>query len=285
MSGAIKELSHKINVLKKTERIIHVTEISTLSKIGKLLKQAEIAVSYQQTVLKTLQQVRAGFSMLEDEQRSQPVVVFVTSNRGFCGAYNQNVFKQFDAYIANNPQTKVIVIGKYGYRYALKQNCEVIKFIDEPIEEVTLEKVAELTSEILYNLSIGIFDSIHCIFTQYIDALNNEVKSMKLYPYSSEELSATEYDVDNGVLDFEEDEELIEKLLIENYLCGLLYSILLYSVASEYSARRIAMKAAKDSVEEKLQESIQMKKKSTLHQKTNELFDIITSAGALEEES
>lgn len=283
MSGLAQELGKKAETLARTQKIIRVTELSTLSKIGRLLKQAERAVSYQERILQTLQQVQQRLGVQEDAESAMPLIIVVTSNRGFCGAYNSNVFAEFDQMFQQfSVRPQVIVIGKQGYKYMQKQECDILEFIDKPIEDISLEDTAEMTSRLLAGLADNKFDALHFVYTQYIDAVHSTARSIEIYPSLPESKTNVELE---GILDFEEDEDEMEAILLENYLCGLIYSMLLYSVASEYSARRIAMKTAKDSIEDELDSTLRLKKKSAMQQSTSELFDIIMSAKVLETEA
>lgn len=105
----------------------------------------------------------------------------------------------------------------------------------------------------------------------------NQKLCEKIYPEIPEDSNTEEIEVDY-VLDFETDDEQVEQLLLENYLCGLLYSMFRYSVASEYCMRRIAMKQAKDNIQKQLEEAIFNARKQALQQKTGELLDIISGA-------
>lgn len=105
----------------------------------------------------------------------------------------------------------------------------------------------------------------------------------KIYP-DIPEASGTEVVEVDYVLDYEHDDEQVEQLLLENYLCGLLYSMFRYSVASEYCMRRIAMKQAKDNIQKQLEEAIFDARKQTLQQKTSELLDVISGAQTIRKE-
>lgn len=104
------------------------------------------------------------------------------------------------------------------------------------------------------------------IFTKYLNAVQSEAMCEKIYPEIPEDSDTELIEVDY-VLDFETDDEQVEQLLLENYLCGLLYSMFRYSVASEYCMRRIAMKQAKDNIQKQLEEAIFDARKQALQQK------------------
>lgn len=288
-AGLIQELTKKINALNTTKKIVRVTELSTLSKLGGYRQRAESAVAYYTTILKSLQQLSNTISFGAGEAKEENIAILVvTSNRGLCGAYNLEVFKQIDKLLTKLPaeaNKEFIVIGNQGHRYLEKKSQTIIQTINEPLESINLEQATILTTELIRNIRSGRFDSIYVVFTQYLNAVQSQAQFTKIYPDLPEAEPTMDNDELSGVLDFEEQDDELEFQLLENYLCGLIYSMLLYSVASEYCARRIAMKAANENTSERLDESIALRKKNRLQQATSELIDIITGAQIIKEES
>lgn len=288
MSSGNDKLSKKINALKSTRKIVHVTELSTLGKLSGLRKKAEESKLYYETVLRSLRQVRETIGIepkLKESKEKKIRVLLISSDRGLCGAYNIDVFNQVDKLIEQLPkdaEIDFIVIGEQGKRYLEKLNKKLIAQINISLESVDLEKSAEITSSFIKEIELNNIDSLYVVFTKYLNAVESKATVQKIYP----ELPELEYEKkeENYILDYEGLDEEVEELLLENYLCGLLYSMFLYSVASEYCMRRIAMKEAKDNIEEQLDEAKWMKKKSNNQKQTSELLDIISSASAIRKE-
>ncbi|EAG9432531.1 F0F1 ATP synthase subunit gamma [Listeria monocytogenes] len=287
--SSIDQARKKIKALNSTYKIVHVTELATLGKLSVLREKAEAAVSYYETILKSLRWVRktmyAGHNIQVPEEKNITALA-ITSERGLCGAYNSEVFVEIDKLIESlGDQVNVnwIVVGEQGHRYLTNLGQNISTYLQFSLENIDLETTTEVTADFIDQINNQEMDALYVIFTKYFNAVQSEAMCEKIYPDIPEESDAESIEVDY-VLDFETDDEQVEQLLLENYLCGLLYSMFRYSVASEYCMRRIAMKQAKDNIHKQHEEAVFDARKKALQQKTGELLDIISGAQTIRKE-
>ncbi|EIT7335646.1 F0F1 ATP synthase subunit gamma [Listeria monocytogenes] len=287
--SSIDQARKKIKALNSTYKIVHVTELATLGKLSGLREKAEAAVSYYETILKSLRWVRktmyAGNNIQVSEEKNITALA-ITSERGLCGAYNSEVFVEIDKLIESlGDQVNInwIVVGEQGHRYLTNLGQNISTYLQFSLENIDLETTTEVTADFIDQINNQEMDALYVIFTKYFNAVQSEAMCEKIYPDIPEESDAESIEVDY-VLDFETDDEQVEQLLLENYLCGLLYSMFRYSVASEYCMRRIAMKQAKDNIHKQHEEAVFDARKKALQQKTSELLDIISGAQTIRKE-
>lgn len=280
-------LKKTIKALNATHKIVHVTELATLGKLANLRRKAEDAVSYYETILESLRWIRKTMSWQGSKHTDNKriTVLVVTSDRGLCGAYNSDVFAQIDAFLVRYAAEKEIdwvVIGEQGYRYLINLGQKVSRSLHISLESIDIKATMKITADFIHQIENRETDQLYVIFTKYYNAVQSTAMIEKVYPdIQSEHIKEEKVDY---VLDYEEDDEVVERRLLENYLCGLLYSMFLYSVASEYCMRRIAMKEAKDNIHKQLDEAIWKAKKQDLQNKTSELLDIISGAQTIRKE-
>ncbi|EAE8345877.1 F0F1 ATP synthase subunit gamma [Listeria monocytogenes] len=286
--SSIDQARKTIKALNSTYKIVHVTELATLGKLSTLREKAEAAVSYYETILKSLRWVRKtmhpGNNSVKEEKKITAIAI--TSERGLCGAYNSEVFAEIDQLIATlGDQVTInwVVVGEQGHRYLTRLGQNITAYLQFSLENIDLETTTVVTADFVDQINSEEIDALYVIFTKYFNAVHSEAMCEKIYPEIPEESDTLPIEVDY-VLDFETEEEQVEQLLLENYLCGLLYSMFRYSVASEYCMRRIAMKQAKDNIQKQLEEAIFNARKRTLQQKTGELLDIISGAQTIRKE-
>ncbi|EAC5439822.1 F0F1 ATP synthase subunit gamma [Listeria monocytogenes] len=287
--SSIDQARKKIKALNSTYKIVHVTELATLGKLSGLREKAEAAVSYYETILKSLRWVRktmyTGNNIQVSEEKNITALA-ITSERGLCGAYNSEVFVEIDKLIESlGDQVNInwIVVGEQGHRYLTNLGQNISTYLQFSLENIDLETTTEVTADFIDQINNQEMDALYVIFTKYFNAVQSEAMCEKIYPDIPEESDAESIEVDY-VLDFETDDEQVEQLLLENYLCGLLYSMFRYSVASEYCMRRIAMKQAKDNIHKQHEEAVFDARKKALQQKTGELLDIISGAQTIRKE-
>ncbi|EFS01259.1 F0F1 ATP synthase subunit gamma [Listeria seeligeri] len=277
-----------IKALNSTHKIVHVTELATLGKLPQLREKSEAAVSYYETILKSLRWVRETMHNGKNQTATEKNVtaIAVTSERGLCGAYNSDVFSKINQLIESlGDQVTInwVVIGEQGHRYLTKLGQNITAYLQVSLENIDLETTTAITADFIDQINSQQMDALYVVFTKYFNAVHSEAMYEKIYPDIPEEEGLKPIEVDY-VLDYEEDDEQVEQLLLENYLCGLLYSMFRYSVASEYCMRRIAMKQAKDNIQKQLDEAIFDARKKSLQQKTSELLDIISGAQTIRKE-
>ncbi|WP_439443756.1 F0F1 ATP synthase subunit gamma [Listeria aquatica] len=286
MSGS-SELKKKLKVLNSTYKIVRVTELATLGKLSDLREKAEAAVSYYETILKSLNWMKKTMYRVPGVAKEKRVTaIVITSERGLCGAYNNEVFSQIDQLVLDLGDEVIIdwvVVGEQGNRYLQNLDQQVKSNLQLKLEEITVETTIAITEDLIKQIVNQETDAVYVIFTKYLNAVNSEAMYEKIYPSLStsttkQENISKELDY---ILDYEEEDEEVEKLLLENYLCGLLYSMFCYSVASEYCMRRIAMKQAKDNISDQINDVVFKTKKKELNQKTSELLDIISGAQSI----
>ncbi|MBC2186166.1 F0F1 ATP synthase subunit gamma [Listeria sp. FSL L7-0253] len=287
--SSIDQARKKIKALNSTYKIVHVTELATLGKLSGLREKAEAAVSYYETILKSLRWVRKTMYTSKNIQAIEEknvTALAITSERGLCGAYNSEVFAEIDKLIetlGDQVNLNWIVVGEQGHRYLTNLGQKITTYLQFSLENIDLETTTEVTADFIDQINKQEMDALYVIFTKYLNAVQSEAMCEKIYPDIPEESDAESIEVDY-VLDFETDDEQVEQLLLENYLCGLLYSMFRYSVASEYCMRRIAMKQAKDNIHKQHEEAVFDARKKALQQKTGELLDIISGAQTIRKE-
>ncbi|MFV0499428.1 MAG: F0F1 ATP synthase subunit gamma [Bacilli bacterium] len=284
--GKIKDLEKEVKALKKTKKVIHINEISTMSRINQILRRADKSIGYQKTVLSTLKQLsnRIDTPMNMIDYSKPKLLIVITSNRGFCGSYNFSVIEKVNEVICdNNDGYQLYVIGKQGYKQLKNNGYDIAWYSDKSLESITIEDTTELTSRMLQKVVGGEISSVDIVYTNYDDALNSTVTNKCLFPLEMLDDEDEDEKILTGILDFEEAEEDIIFLLSQNYLCGMLYNLLLSSLASEYCARRMAMFLARKSIENKLKTVTKVERKERTQSSTKELFGIISSAEVIGE--
>lgn len=280
---SIQQLDETIHSLKVTSVIVRTTELATLAALPGLRRKAEAAVGYYTTVLRSLKQVKDT-----DELRYRmaiegtgTAIVLITSDRGMCGPYNQAVFAALDRHLDEmEPERRdhlsYISIGAKGREHLMSMGLTPSWGVHEHLESIRLEDAAGIAARLVAGLRAGKYSRIDVVFTMYLDASKSEARSITLFPDFPESLVDDEPSFSEGaVLDFEEDPAIVVGRLMDSYLCGMIYSLLRYSVASEYLARRIAMHTAKEGIDEKLEYVTKQRKKWLTERRTAELLDII----------
>jgi F-type H+-transporting ATPase subunit gamma len=221
------------------------------------------------------------FSNSESNTTETNLILLITPDRGLCGALVSNILREANKYINGtvSANTEILVIGKKGNSFILKSEndvSELFKISDMP----TFEEVSQITKPIIEKYKKGDFSQLNVIYSEFISTAVQKPITSKLFPIeiiNSDEASAS--------VDFlyEPDMETVSKALIPRYIEMNIFNAILNAVASEHSARLVAMQNATDNATELKEDLTLDLNKARQQTVTSEILDIIGGALALEE--
>ena len=206
-------------------------------------------------------------------------IVGVSSNRGLCGGFNNNIVKKVNGLLANeyaNCDVKIISIGK-KVNDAFGKGGNVIANKSEVFDDLTFDNVAEIAQMIMDKFVEGDFDKVELVYNSFKNAATQIVMSEQFLPIVPVESDA------NVNLDyiFEPSKQEIVETLIPKSLKTQLFKALRDSFASEHGARMTAMHKATDNATE-LRDQLKLTyNKARQAAITNEILEIVGGAEAL----
>jgi len=207
------------------------------------------------------------------------LIVVVTADRGLCGAYNSNVMKALERWLAERDENQVefFVFGRKGYQYLQKRGLKVGRLIaDPPLEKVDYRAAKLMARAILPKEDEKPrFDEVWLLYTAFESVARFVPTWTRIAPIELAGSGAV-----GDVILQPSLEELVERL-IPRYIEARLYNALLEAVASEYAMRRISMKNATDAATEMqgiLKKQYNRKRQESI---TKELLDIVGGSEAV----
>ena len=288
----LKEIRNRIVSVNSTMQITSAMKMVSAAK----LKRAQDAITQMRPYAEKLQEILSNVSStLENsegvysQQRELKNVLFVaiTSNRGLCGGFNNNVIKKINAVSSQeryaNADISVLPIGKKA-KDAFKKSNKLYKGENLPDnletlwDDLNFNSVAETAEKIMAVFASGEFDQVVVFYNKFKNAAMQELMAEPFLPLLPLETKETTSSVDYI---FEPNKEVIIEDLIPKALKIQLYKALLDSQASEHGARMTAMHKATDNAKD-------LKSELTLHYNkvrqaaiTNEILEIVGGAEAL----
>ena len=258
------------------------------------LRRAQDAVTQMRPYSEKLQEILSNLSASLDSSEGQyseerPVehmlIVAITSNRGLCGAFNNNVIRQARILVEENADKKVTILplGKKA-KDAFKSD-NILAGEDYPqdlhtlYDNLSFAPVAEVAEAIMEKFAAKKVDKVVVIYNAFINAASQDLTTEQFLPVlppkgSEDSTSSTDYI-------FEPSREEIVQELIPKTLKTQLFKAMLDSYASEHGARMTAMHKATDNAGEMVGEL--KLKYNQLRQAaiTNEILEIVGGAEAL----
>ena len=279
----LRELRSRIKSIESTSRVTKALQMIAAAKMKKAQDKVLDGRSYSEKLNAIIGNVYQSnpeiFSLNSEDGSNKNLVLLVTPDRGLCGALVSNVLKEASKFIDSiDANYEIRVIGKKGTSFISKivDKYESFKVSDMP----TFEEVSPITSSISNDINIDGFTKVFIIYTEFISTAVQRPKIKQLLPVEID-LNSNEK-VNNEFL-YEPDIDKVSQALIPRYIETSIFNSILDSVASEHSARLVAMQNATENANELKQDLTLDLNKARQQQVTSEILDIVGGALALEE--
>lgn len=197
---------------------------------------------------------------LESRKGNKVLMVIIASNKGLCGGYNMNVSKQVTRFIASHADTTVdaIVVGRQSEKIARRNNINVIASFNELSDYYTASEIRSVLNTIIETYDNNDdYRQVVIAYTQFVSSLSFEAKITPFIPLQvdvAQKLARIESSTNNkrkfALYSFEPDEQSVLDAAVPAVLMTVIYQLLLESLASEHSARVVAMRNASDNAGE-----------------------------------
>ena len=286
----LKEIRNRIASVGSTMQITSAMKMVSAAK----LKKAQDAITQMRPYALKLQDILANLSSSldlsenvysENRDVKNVLVVGVTSNRGLCGGFNNNVIKRVNLLVNEKykgKNTKVLCLGKkIKDVYKKTDNYYIndeIADVEDIFTKLTFANSATITNSIMKSFVANEFDKVVVVYNSFINAASQDVKTEQFLPIIPSVLKGSDT---IGDYIFEPSKEEIVLDLIPKSLKVQFFKGLLDSNASEHGARMTAMHKATDNAKE-------MKKSLTIGYNkarqaaiTSEILEIVGGAEAL----
>jgi F-type H+-transporting ATPase subunit gamma len=215
--------------------------------------------------------------------------VFLTSDRGLCGSFNTNMIRHalnlIHQYQQAGEEVAIVPVGKRGYDFMVHVQAAVLgEFIDFPDKPTIHEHVAPVVSLLTSGYMKGEFKSVHLAYSQFVSTMTQRPVTVPLLPVAENLPSGSRSDDQLGALDyiFEPSISTILGSILPRYVEVQVFQALLESIASEQSARMVAMRNATDNAKDIIDGLTLTYNKARQAAITRELIDIATSGAAIE---
>lgn len=286
----LKEIRNRITSVGSTMQITSAMKMVSAAK----LKRAQDAITQMRPYAEKLQEILGNLSATLDisdnayaENRTvnNVLIIAVTSNRGLCGGFNNNVIKRVNhlvnvEFAAENP--RVLCLGK-----KIKDTYKKSKFYyinDEiaPVEDIfsalSFDNAAIIANDLMKRFVNKEFDKVVVVYNKFVNAATQDVITEQILPIVKNE---QENNTATADYIFEPSKQEIVEDLIPKSLKIQLFKALLDSNAAEHGARMTAMHKATDNAKE-LQKSLKLSyNKARQAAITNEILEIVGGAEAL----
>jgi len=288
--AAGKEIRTKIKSVENTKKITKAMEMVAASKMRKAQERMRAARPYSdkiRNIAANLSQAnpeyKHPFTLRYDNARQVGFIV-VTTDKGLCGGLNTNVLRALTAKLreteAQGLAAECVAIGNKGLGFLNRIGAKVVAQATGLGDKPQLEKLIGPVKTLLDAYAQGRLAAVYLCYTRFVNTMTQNPLVAQLLPLSSEQLKA---DAGAPKWDYiyEPDARAVIDELLVRYTEALIYQAVADNMASEQSARMVAMKAATDNAGNLINELKLVYNKTRQAGITKELSEIVGGAAAV----
>ena len=290
---SMKEIRGKIKSVQNTRKITKAMEMVAASKMRKAQERMRMARPYADKVRNIAAHMSAANSEYQHpfltarDQVKNVGMILVTTDKGLCGGLNTNILRaattQMKEWTDAGVGVQMTAIGNKGLGFLNRIGAKVVSesvhigdvpHMDELIGAVKVQVDAYLAGEI---------DAVYLAYSQFVNTMKQEPVIAQLIPLSKATLAQSEEEKKAYSWDYiyEPSADTVVDELLVRYVEALVYQAVAENIASEQSARMVAMKAASDNAKNVIGELQLVYNKSRQAAITKELSEIVGGAAAV----
>ena len=290
--AAGKEIRGKIKSVENTKKITKAMEMVAASKMRKAQDRMRAARPYSEKVrnitanLATAnpEYTHAFMAQAKDVEAKAVGFIVVTTDKGLCGGMNTNVLRQVTQKSRElesaGKRIEAVAIGNKGLGFLNRIGVKVVSSVTQIGDTPHLEKLIGPIKVMLDAYQDGHLDAVYLCYTKFINTMRQEPVIEQLLPLPAGHLQA-----DSGAHSwdyiYEPDAQVVIDELLVRYVEALIYQAVAENLASEQSARMVAMKAATDNAGNVIGELKLVYNKTRQAAITKELSEIVSGAAAI----
>ena len=287
--AAGKEIRGKIKSVENTRKITKAMEMVAASKMRKAQERMRAARPYSDKIRNIavhLSQANPEYThpfMAPNDARTTGFIV-VTTDKGLCGGLNTNVLRILTAKLkelqAAGEDAQAVAIGNKGLGFLNRIGVKVVAHATQLGDKPHLDKLIGPVKVLLDAYSEGKIKAVYLCYTRFVNTMKQESVVEQLLPLTADRMQA---DKDQHSWDYlyEPDAQTVIDELLVRYVEALVFQAVAENMASEHSARMVAMKSATDNAGSVIGELKLVYNKTRQAAITKELSEIVAGAAAV----
>jgi F-type H+-transporting ATPase subunit gamma len=288
--AAGKEIRGKIKSVENTKKITKAMEMVAASKMRRAQERMRAARPYSdkiRNITSHLAQASSEYShpfLVKQDLAKTVGIIVVTTDKGLCGGLNTNALRLMTGKLkeleGQGIKVEAVAFGNKGFGFLNRIGAKVVSHATQLGDAPHLEKLIGPVKVLLDAYQEGKLDAVYLVYTKFINTMKQEPTIEQLLPLSSDRLQA---DAGTHAWDYiyePEPQVVIDELLVR-YVEALIYQAVAENLASEQSARMVAMKSASDNAGNVIGELKLIYNKTRQAAITKELSEIVAGAAAV----
>ena len=287
--AAGKEIRNKIKSVENTKKITKAMEMVAASKMRKAQERMRSSRPYSDKIREVvghLSQANPDYThpfLVTNENANKCGIIVVSTDKGLCGGLNTNVFRKVLNKIreieSKGKEVEALAIGNKAVSFLSRIDVNIVSSLTQIGDSPNIQELNGAIKLIVDSYKNGNLKEIYLFYNNFVNTMTQEPKEEKYLPLSSKDLEP----VNNYLWDYlyEPDSSVVIDDLLLRYTETLVYQAVVENIASEQSARMVAMKAATDNAGNVIDELKLIYNKTRQAGITKELSEIVAGAAAV----
>src|SRR5919202_2607146 len=288
-----REIRRRIRSVRNISQITRAMEMVAASRLRRAQQRVTAARPYTERLNAVIANLAGAAGAGADEDVSFPLLdqrpirrvelILITPDRGLTGALNSNVIRRASRYILNEAgvPVSIIAVGRKGRDFMVRYRREVVAEFTALGDYPTLNQVTPITQIAVDDFVAGRVDAVFVIYSRFVNTLTQVPELQQVLPVQPPpEADRLGIRLQGGMI-FEPSPAAVLNALLPRYVDQQVYRAILESIASEHSARMVAMRNATDNARELVSELTLSYNKARQAQITREVSEIAAGANAL----
>ena len=290
MAGS-KEIRSKIKSVQNTRKITKAMEMVSASKMRRAQERMRAARPYAEKVRNIAAQLAHANPeykhpyLVKNESADAIGVIVITSDKGLCGGLNTNVLRAVTGKLkeiqTSGKKVVVSAIGNKGLGFMNRIGAKVVSHLVQIGDVPHLERLIGPIKVQLDAYERGEVNAVYMAYTRFVNTMKQEPVIEQLLPLPAEKLEGTSPKEYSWDYIYEPDAQSVLDELLKRYVEALVYQAVAENIASEQSARMVAMKSASDNAKKVIEELQLTYNKARQASITKELSEIVGGAAAV----
>ena len=278
----------KIRSVQNTRKITKAMEMVAASKMRKAQERMRHARPYGEKIRTIAAHIshanpeyKHPFLVHRDSVKRVGIIV-ITTDKGLCGALNTNllrmVLNQYKAWQGEGEEIDVCCIGNKGFGFMQRLGANIVSHAIQLGDRPQMDKLIGTVKVMLDSYISDRFDRLMIASNRFINTMKQEPSIEQLLPLTGERLGSPE-----SVWDYlyEPEAKAVLEQVMTRYIEAIIFQAVAENMASEQSARMVAMKAASDNARDLIDELTLIYNKNRQAGITKELSEIVGGAAAV----
>lgn len=292
--AAGKEIRGKIKSFENTKKITKAMEMVSVAKMRKAQERMRAARPYAEKVRSLAANLSAATPeyrhpfMIENADAKTAGFVVVTTDKGLCGGLNTNVLRALALKLkdleAKGIGSESVAIGNKGLGFLNRLGARVVSQVTQLGDRPHLDRLIGPVKVLLDAYQAGKLNAVYLVYTRFINTIKQEPMVIQLLPLSPEAMTIEKVEgkpTHGWDYVYEPDAASVIDELLLRYVEALVFQAVAENMASEHSARMVAMKAATDNAGNLIGELKLVYNRTRQAAITKELSEIVAGAAAV----